>query len=55
QEPEADGQEPEADSQELVQPQTGCELGDGPDTKRVCLRNEEQMKLPAEDEGQSQP
>ncbi|PNJ15012.1 PAGE1 isoform 1, partial [Pongo abelii] len=44
----AQGQEPEADSQELVQPQIGYELGDGPDAKRVCLRNEEQMKLPAE-------
>ncbi|XP_003276902.2 P antigen family member 1 [Nomascus leucogenys] len=44
----AQGQEPEADSQELVQPKTGYELEDGPNTKRVCLQNEEQMKLPTE-------
>uniref|UniRef100_A0A096MSK3 PAGE family member 1 n=1 Tax=Papio anubis TaxID=9555 RepID=A0A096MSK3_PAPAN len=45
---EAQGQEPEADSQEPVLPKTDYELVDGPDAKKVCLRNPEQMKLPAE-------
>uniref|UniRef100_A0A2K5KWA3 GAGE domain-containing protein n=1 Tax=Cercocebus atys TaxID=9531 RepID=A0A2K5KWA3_CERAT len=42
------GPELQADSQELVQLKTGCERGDGPDVKGMCLSNPEPGKLPEE-------
>ncbi|XP_017735804.1 PREDICTED: P antigen family member 1-like, partial [Rhinopithecus bieti] len=50
----AQGSELQADSQELVQLKTGCERGDGPDVKGMCLSNPEPGKLPEEGEKQSQ-